>query len=56
VIDTEAGDDGSAYGVEVRLPDGSVVEVTLDARFNVMGQQPDDDGSNASEPNDTEGD
>jgi hypothetical protein len=56
VIDTEAGDDGAAYGVEVRLPDGSVVEVTLDARFNVTGQQPDDDGSNASEPNDTEGD
>ena len=56
VIDTEAGDDGAAFGVEVRLPDGSVVEVTLDERFNVVGQQADDDGSNASEPNDTDGD
>jgi hypothetical protein len=56
VIETEAGDDGAAYGVEVRMPDGRVVEVTLDERFNVMGQQADDDGANASEPNDTEGD
>ena len=56
VIDTEAGDDGAAFGVEVRLPDGSVVEVTLDERFNVVGQKADDDGSNASEPNDTDGD
>ena len=55
VIDSEAGDDGAAYGVEVRLPDGRVVEVTLDERFNVLGQQADEDGSNANEPNDTEG-
>ena|SRR5262245_3410476 len=56
VIETEAGDDGAAYGVEVRLPDGRTVEVTLDERFNVVGQEADDDGSNASEPNDAEGD
>jgi hypothetical protein len=56
VIESEAGDDGAAYGVEVRLPDGSVVEVSLDERFHVVGQQADDDGSDGSEPNDTEGD
>ena len=56
VIEVEAGDDGAAYGVEVRLPAGRVVEVTLDERFKVVGQQADDDGSNASEPGDTGGD
>jgi Peptidase propeptide and YPEB domain len=46
VIETEAGDDGAAYGVEVRLEDGRVVEVRLDARFQVLGHEADDDGSN----------
>ena len=32
----ERGDDGAAYDVEVRKPDGSVVEVQLDASFNVI--------------------
>lgn len=45
VIETEVGDDGAAYGVEIRLDDGSVVEVQLDADFQVIGQEPDDDGS-----------
>ncbi|HKA68750.1 MAG TPA: hypothetical protein VKG85_06480 [Actinomycetes bacterium] len=45
VIETEAGDDGAAYGVEVRLPDGRVVEVALDASFHVIGSTGDDDGS-----------
>lgn len=45
VIDTEVGDGGAAYGVEIRLDDGSVVEVGLDASFNVTGQEGDDDGS-----------
>ena len=44
VIETEVGDDGGAYGVEVRLDDGSVVEVTLDADFRVIGSAADDDG------------
>ncbi len=35
VIETEVGDDGSAYGVEIRLEDGSVVEVNLDSSFEV---------------------
>jgi hypothetical protein len=56
VIETEAGDDGAAYGVEVRLPDGSVVEVSLDERFHVVGQEADEDGSDATEPSDTEED
>ena len=45
VIETEVGDDGAAYGVEVRLADGSVVEVTLDGSFHVTGQSTDDDGA-----------
>ena len=45
VIETEVGDDGAAYGVEIRLPDGSVVEVNLDASFHVIGQATDDDGA-----------
>ena len=45
VTETETGDDGAAYGVEVRLPDGSQVEVSLDERFRVIGQEADDDGA-----------
>jgi hypothetical protein len=44
VVETEIGDDGAAYGVEVRLPDGGIVEVALDERFTVIGQESDDDG------------
>ena len=43
VTETEAGDDGAAYGVEVRLPDGRQVEVNLDQSFKVIGQEPDED-------------
>jgi uncharacterized membrane protein YkoI len=43
VVETEVGDDGAAYGVEVRLPDGAQVEVHLDSRFNVIGQEGDED-------------
>jgi hypothetical protein len=49
VVETEVGDDGAAYGVEIRTDDGSVVEVNLDENFEVIGQEADDDG-----PNDTE--
>lgn len=46
VVGTEVGDDdGSAYEVEVRLPDGSQVEVQLDADFAVIATEADDDGS-----------
>ena len=44
VVETEAGDGGAAYEVEVRLPDGSQVEVQLDASFAVIGSGSDDDG------------
>ena len=43
VTETEIGDDGAAYEVEVRLADGSQVEVQLDEGFNVIGDEPDDD-------------
>jgi hypothetical protein len=46
VVESEAGDDGAAYGVEVRLDDGSTVEVNLDESFKVIGQEADDDGAN----------
>jgi hypothetical protein len=45
VVETEVGDDGAAYGVEVRLDDGSVVEVSLDETFKVIGNEADDDGA-----------
>jgi len=45
VVETETGDDGAAYGVEIRLADGRVVEVNLDRDFQVIGQQNDDDGA-----------
>jgi hypothetical protein len=43
VTETETGDDGAAYGVEVRLSNGRQVEVELDENFNVIGQERDDD-------------
>jgi hypothetical protein len=49
VVETEAGDDGAAYGVEVRLADGRQVEVALDESFAVIGQEGDDDGKGGEE-------
>jgi hypothetical protein len=46
VIESEIGDDGAVYSVEIRRDDGSVVEVSLDRHFNVIGQESDDDGPN----------
>jgi uncharacterized membrane protein YkoI len=43
VLETEAGDDNAAYGVEIRLPDGRQVEVNLDRSFKVIGQEADED-------------
>jgi uncharacterized membrane protein YkoI len=42
VTDTETGDDGAAYGVEIRLANGREVEVSLDANFNVISVENDD--------------
>jgi uncharacterized membrane protein YkoI len=50
VTESEAGDDGAAYSVEVRLRDGKQVEVNLDEQFRVVGQEGDDDS--AGEAND----
>jgi len=54
VTETEVGDDGAAYGVEVRLADGRQVEVNLDENFDVIGEENDDDGANDKDdgPND----
>ena len=45
VVETENGDDGAAYGVEIQREDGSVVEVSLDEDFDVIGSTADDDGA-----------
>ena len=45
VIDSEVGDDGAAYSVEIRLDDGRVVEVNLDERFQVIDARQDEDGA-----------
>jgi uncharacterized membrane protein YkoI len=49
VVETEVGDEGAAYGVEIRLDDGRVVEVNLDAAFTVIGQEADEDASGEAE-------
>ena len=46
VTDTEVGDDGAAYGVEILKPDGAQVEVNLDKDYRVTGTEADDDGPN----------
>ena len=46
VTETEVGDDGAAYGVEIRLEDGSEVEVNLDKNCRVIGQSAADDSPN----------
>jgi hypothetical protein len=43
VLEVEAGDDGAAFGVEIRRADGSEVEVHVDTDFTVIGDEPDDD-------------
>jgi hypothetical protein len=42
VTETETGDDGAAYGVEIRRSDGRHVEVALDQNFQVVGEEADD--------------
>jgi hypothetical protein len=49
IIETEIGDDGAAYGVEIQRSDGSVVEVNLDQNFQVIGTDGDDDTAGESE-------
>lgn len=45
VTEAEFADDGGTYSVEVRLGNGSHVEVKLDEHFDVLGQGADDDGT-----------
>jgi hypothetical protein len=52
VTETEIGDDGAAYSVEIRLADGRQVEVKLDSNFQVTGDELDDDGSGDDGPDD----
>jgi hypothetical protein len=49
VLETESGDDGAAYGVEIRKEDGGVVEVSLDENFEVVGSEQDDDVPNEAD-------
>ena len=56
VTETELGDDGAAYEVEIRLADGGEVEVNLDADCVVIGQEVDDDGPDDEDgPDDDDG-
>lgn len=44
-VERQDGDGPGVYEVEVRRPDGSEVEIHLDARFQVLGSASDDDGA-----------
>lgn len=52
VTDTEMGDGGAVYGVEVRKPDGTQVEVNLDQAYAVTSAENDDGGSDDDGPDD----
>jgi hypothetical protein len=49
VVGTEVGEAGVAFGVEIRLDDGSQVDVKLDERFNVISTENDDDNASGGE-------
>lgn len=49
VTETEVGDDGAAYEVEVRMDDGTEFEVNLDENFVVIGSEIDDDTDKTNE-------
>ena len=49
VTESEVGDDGAAYDVEVRLANGNTVEVRLDNQYQVIGQEANDDGGTADD-------
>ena len=55
VTETEVGDGGAAYTVEVRLDDGREIEVGLDERFRVVRDEADDDREETTEAPDDEG-
>jgi hypothetical protein len=43
VQETEVGDEESMYEVEIRLPDGTQIDVQLDENFVVVSEEVDDD-------------
>ena len=53
-VDDEGDDEGSKYEVEVRLDDGSQVDVELDADFKVVGTE--DEGQEDESEGDESGD
>ena len=57
VTDTELGDDGASYGIEVRKPDGTQVEINLDHSYAVTSTEADDDDADeeADDVNDNDG-
>jgi uncharacterized membrane protein YkoI len=48
VTDTEVGDEESKYEVEVTRADGSQVDVQLDANFEVVSSEGDDESEDGS--------
>ena len=57
VLDAESSDDaGEAYEVEVRLKDGSEVDVTLDEKLDVVSKDYDDDRRDGNDADDTRDD
>ena len=48
VTEADSGDDGAAYDVEIRLDDGTQVDVQLDRDFAVIAGAADDDSSGNS--------
>ena len=52
VTETEAGDEESAYEVEVTLDDGSQVDVQLDRDFKVVGSKHDSERGGVDDAND----
>jgi hypothetical protein len=56
VTETEVGDEGAAYGVEVRRQDGTEVEISLDENFTVVDEEVDDDDRDDDGPDDRDDD
>ena len=52
VVESEVGDDGAAYDVEVRFANGRTVEVQLDGQYRVIGREADDDGAGGEDEGD----
>ena len=52
VTETEIGGDGARYEVEIRMDDGSQIEVQLNADFEVTGSENDDDGPGGEDDDD----